>query len=70
MKARAVVLAIGAWAAGWPGFRRSFGVIADHLVATEPIPDRLEEIGWTSQVGIGDGREPCTTCVRPTTDAS
>lgn len=52
-----VVLAHGSWAASWPGFRRSFGVIADYMVATEPIPDRLEEIGWTSDVGLADGRE-------------
>ena len=54
---------VGGWLAR---LRRSFGVIADHLVATEPIPDRLEEIGWTSQVGIGDGREPYY--LRPTDD--
>ena len=41
VKADQVVLAIGAWAAGWPGFRRSFGVIADHMVVTEPIPELL-----------------------------
>ncbi len=52
-----VVLTIGAWAAGWPGFRRSFGVISDYVVATEPIPERLAEIGWTTQRGIADRRE-------------
>jgi glycine/D-amino acid oxidase-like deaminating enzyme len=57
VRAGHVVLTTGAWAAGWPGFRRSFGVIADYMVATEPIPDLLEEIGWTSHVGIADGRE-------------
>jgi glycine/D-amino acid oxidase-like deaminating enzyme len=56
VKADHVVLATGAWAASWPGFRRSFGVIGDYVVATEPIPDRLEEIGWTSRTGIGDAR--------------
>jgi glycine/D-amino acid oxidase-like deaminating enzyme len=57
IRADQVVLTIGAWAAGWRGFRRSFGTIADYMVATEPIPERLEEIGWTSHVGIADGRE-------------
>ncbi len=57
VRADQVVLTIGAWAAGWPGFRRAFGNIADHMVATEPIPDRLEDIGWTSHVGIADARE-------------
>ena len=57
VRAEHVVLTHGSWAASWPGFRRSFGVIADFMVATEPIPDRLEEIGWTSDVGLADGRE-------------
>jgi glycine/D-amino acid oxidase-like deaminating enzyme len=57
VRAEHVVLAHGSWAASWPGFRRSFGVIADSMVATEPIPDRLEQIGWTSDVGLADGRE-------------
>jgi glycine/D-amino acid oxidase-like deaminating enzyme len=67
VKAGQVVLTTGAWAAGWPGFRRSFGVIVDQVVATEPIPERLREIGWTSQVGIGDGRE-LLYYLRPTDD--
>lgn len=57
VRAEHVVLTHGSWAASWPGFRRSFGVIADFMVATEPIADRLEEIGWTSDVGLADGRE-------------
>ncbi len=57
VRAEHVVLTHGSWAASWPGFRRSFGVIADFMVATEPIPNRLEEIGWTSHVGLADGRE-------------
>jgi glycine/D-amino acid oxidase-like deaminating enzyme len=57
VRAEQVVLTIGAWAAGWRGFGRSFGTIADYMVATEPVPDRLEDIGWTTHVGIADGRE-------------
>lgn len=57
VRADQVVLTIGAWAAGWRGFGRSFGNIADFMVATEPIPERIEEIGWTSHVGIADGRD-------------
>jgi glycine/D-amino acid oxidase-like deaminating enzyme len=57
VRADQVVLTIGAWAAAWRGFRRSFGNIADYMVATEPIPERLKQIGWTSHVGIADGRE-------------
>jgi glycine/D-amino acid oxidase-like deaminating enzyme len=67
VKADQVVLATGAWAASMTPFRRSFGVIADYVVATEPIPDRLERIGWTSQVGFADGRE-WLYYLRPTDD--
>jgi glycine/D-amino acid oxidase-like deaminating enzyme len=67
VRAGQVVVTTGAWAAGWKGFRRSFGNIADFMVATEPIPDLLGEIGWTSQVGIADGRE-MLYYLRPTDD--
>jgi glycine/D-amino acid oxidase-like deaminating enzyme len=67
VKADQVVLTTGAWAAGMRPFTRSFGVIADYVVATEPIPDKLEEIGWTSQIGIADGRE-WLYYLRPTDD--
>lgn len=67
VRAGQVVITTGAWAAGWPGLRRSFGVIVDHVVATEPIPALLREIGWTSQVGIVDGRE-LLYYLRPTDD--
>ena len=67
VRADHVVLTTGAWAAGSPWFRRSFGVITDYVVATEPIPDRLEAIGWTSHTGIGDRRE-WLYYLRPTDD--
>jgi glycine/D-amino acid oxidase-like deaminating enzyme len=65
--ADAVVLTIGAWAAGWRPFRRSFGLISDYVVATEPIPERLERIGWTEPIGLADGRE-WLYYLRPTDD--
>ncbi len=67
VKADKVVLTTGAWAADVAPFRRSFGVIADYVVATEPIPQLLKEIGWTSHVGIADGRE-WLYYLRPTDD--
>jgi glycine/D-amino acid oxidase-like deaminating enzyme len=67
VKADHVVLTTGAWTAAMRPFRRSFGVIADYVVATEPIPDRLAEIGWTNQMGIADGRE-WLYYLRPTDD--
>ena len=67
VKADRVVLTTGAWAADMRPFTRSFGVIADYVVATEPIPDRLEEIGWTTHMGIADARD-WLYYLRPTDD--
>ncbi len=67
VRADRVVLTTGAWAADMAPFRRSFGVIADYVVATERIPKLLEEINWTSQVGIADGRD-WLYYLRPTDD--
>ena len=67
VRADRVVVTTGAWAAAWPDFRRSFGVIVDYVVATEPIPAKLEEIGWTSHVAIADGRD-LLYYLRPTDD--
>jgi glycine/D-amino acid oxidase-like deaminating enzyme len=52
-----LVLTVGAWAASQPRFRRAFAVAFDYMVVTEPIPDRLKAIGWTSHVAIADSRE-------------
>ena len=67
VKADQVVLTTGAWAADMQSFTRSFGVIADYVVATEAIPDRLAEIGWTNQMGIADARD-WLYYLRPTDD--
>jgi glycine/D-amino acid oxidase-like deaminating enzyme len=67
VKADRVVLTTGAWAAGMRPFTRSFGVIADYVVATEPIPELLEQIGWTNQMGIADARD-WLYYLRPTDD--
>jgi glycine/D-amino acid oxidase-like deaminating enzyme len=51
-----VVLAVNAWAAGWPGFRTRLLTWGSHIVMTEPVPDRLGELGWTGGEAIADGR--------------
>ena len=33
--------------ARFPGFGRSLAVASSHIVLTEPVPDVLEELGWT-----------------------
>jgi len=67
VRADSVVLTIGAWATGRKGFRTRLANIADYVVVTEPIPERLEEIGWTSNTGIADFRE-MLYYLRPTED--
>ena len=57
VRAAQVVLAHGAWAVGRPEFARAFAVGVDYMVVTEPIPERLAEIGWSSQAGLADRRQ-------------
>lgn len=52
-----VILTHGAWAARERHFRRAFAVCTDFMVVTEPIPDLIERIGWTSHMGVADLRE-------------
>jgi glycine/D-amino acid oxidase-like deaminating enzyme len=51
-----VVVATNAWAAGWGPVQRRLLTWSSYIVLTEPIPDRLEEIGWTGGEGIADAR--------------
>ena len=67
VRAGSVVVAIGAWATGRRGFRTRLANIADYVVVTEPIPDHLRQIGWTSNTGIADFRE-MLYYLRPTED--
>jgi glycine/D-amino acid oxidase-like deaminating enzyme len=50
------VLAINAWASGWPGFRTRVLAWGSYIVLTEPIPDRLASLGWTGGEAITDCR--------------
>ena len=54
LAAERLVVAMNAWAAGLPELRRSLVVVSSDIVATPPIPDRLEAIGWTGGEGITD----------------
>ena len=51
-----VVLAVNAWAAGWPGFRTRLLAWGSDIVLSEPIPDRLAELGWTGGELLSDSR--------------
>ncbi|MDO8485611.1 MAG: FAD-binding oxidoreductase [Candidatus Limnocylindrales bacterium] len=54
--ARSAVVGLSAWAAAWPSFGRRLVTWSSYIVLTEPIPDRLEELGWTGGEGVADGR--------------
>ena len=55
VRAREVVLALNVWGTNWPlgGHQTNFG---SAVVLTEPVPELLEEIGWTGGEAIVDGR--------------
>jgi putative aminophosphonate oxidoreductase len=56
VEAEHVVLAMNAWLAQVGELSRSLFVIASDMVATEPIPERLAEIGLTDGIAISDSR--------------
>ena len=56
LRADQVVLAVNAWAAGWPGFRTRLLTWGSYIVLTEPIPELLADIGWTGGEAISDSR--------------
>ena len=55
VRARDVVLALNVWGTRWPlgGRQTNFG---SAVVLTEPVPELLEQIGWTGGEAITDGR--------------
>jgi glycine/D-amino acid oxidase-like deaminating enzyme len=56
VEAGAVAIALGAWTARLREARRAVLPVASHIVATEPIPERLAELGWTGGELLGDPR--------------
>jgi glycine/D-amino acid oxidase-like deaminating enzyme len=56
IRAREVVVAINAAAAGWRPLGRRLTAFGSYIVLTEPVPDLLEAINWTGGESIIDGR--------------
>ncbi len=54
--AGSAVVALNAWAAALPSFGRRLVTWSSYIVLTEPIPDRLQELGWTGGEGLADAR--------------
>ena len=56
VRAGAAALAVNSAAVGFPGYRMSLAVASSHIVLTEPVPDVLQEVGWTGGEAIVDSR--------------
>jgi glycine/D-amino acid oxidase-like deaminating enzyme len=54
--ARQAVLAINSASTGVAPLRGALSVASSHVVATEPVPEVLEALGWTGGEGISDCR--------------
>jgi glycine/D-amino acid oxidase-like deaminating enzyme len=61
------VLALGAWLADTERFHRSIVPRGSYIVVTEPVPDTLEDLGWTGGEGLSDWRS-ALRYFRPTKD--
>jgi glycine/D-amino acid oxidase-like deaminating enzyme len=56
VRARDVILAVNAAASGWRPLSRRLTTFGSYVVLTEPVPELLEQIGWTGGEAIVDGR--------------
>jgi glycine/D-amino acid oxidase-like deaminating enzyme len=56
VRARDVVLAVNAAAAGWRPLASRLTNFGSYVVLTEPVPELLAEIGWTGGEAIADSR--------------
>lgn len=57
VSARRAVLAVNAWASGWPGARFRILAWGSYMVRSEPIPELVAtELGWTGGESIVDAR--------------
>ena len=56
VRAPETVVAMNAWGAGWKPLSRLLTPFGSYVVLTEPVPELLEEIGWTGGEAITDCR--------------
>ena len=56
VRARHAVIAVNAWATGWPELRRRLVAWSSYIVLTARAPDRLEAIRWTGAELVSDLR--------------
>src|SRR6185295_151395 len=56
IRAGAIVLALNAWAIKIKELSRALVVVSSDIVATAPMPEKLEETGWTGGEAISNCR--------------
>jgi glycine/D-amino acid oxidase-like deaminating enzyme len=56
VRAKDVVVATNAAAAGWRPVRGTMTVFGSYVVLTEPVPELLDQIGWTEGEALIDSR--------------
>jgi glycine/D-amino acid oxidase-like deaminating enzyme len=56
LSAPKVLIATNAWASSIPELRRKMYVVDSQVVVTEPIPDRLDALGWKAGEAICDAQ--------------
>ncbi len=56
VRAKNAVYAMGGSLLGLPRLHRALTATSSHMVVTEPVPDLIEEIGWTGGECITDSR--------------
>ncbi|HYA08441.1 MAG TPA: FAD-dependent oxidoreductase [Gaiellaceae bacterium] len=56
VRAREIVLAVNAALTGWSPASRNLTNFGSYVVLTEPVPELVEEIGWTGGEAIVDAR--------------
>src|SRR3954452_686566 len=56
VQARTAILAVNSATGGFAGYRHALAVASSHMVITEPVPDVIDELGWTGGENIHDCR--------------
>ena len=56
VRAGTAIVAAGSWSGALPPLRDRLTVSSSHIVLTEPVPDVIEDIGWTGGESISDAR--------------
>lgn len=51
-----LIFGLNAWAAGWPAMGDRLVTWSSYMAMTEPVPDRLAELGWVGGEGVSDAR--------------